>query len=86
MADLTPLNPSDTWVGSDGRPTFEFYNWMQLITDAVNALPPLTGTGSPETVVVSAPGRWYVDTAAAVGAGIYYKETGDGNTGWVLRS
>lgn len=63
-----------------------FHTWMASITEAVNNLQPLTGSGSPEGVQVASTGRWYVDTTAAVGSGVYFKESGDGNTGWVLRS
>lgn len=73
-------------ITEQGIATLELHNWIVSITDAVNNIPPLTGTGSPEGVVVGSVGRWYVDIAAAVGTGIYQKETGDGNTGWILRS
>lgn len=70
----------------DGVATLAFQTWMAAITDAVNGIPPLTGTGSPEGAVEASEGRWYVDTSAAAGQGIYYKESGDGDTGWVARS
>ena len=65
----------------DGAATQEMHNWMAIITDAVNDGPPLTGTGTPEAVVVASVGRWFVDTAAN---DVYFKETGDGDTGWIL--
>lgn len=86
MAEITPPNPSDSWITAIGRPEFQFYDWAQAITEAVNNLAPLTGIGTPEGSVVSGPGRWYVDTGAAAGSGVYFKETGVGDTGWVLRS
>jgi hypothetical protein len=73
-------------ITPDGRATEEFHTWMDQMTNAVNDIPPLTGTGTPEGSVVASVGRWYVDTSAAAGTGIYFKETGDGDTGWVLRS
>lgn len=66
--------------------TLEFQNWMAQVTDQLNATPPLTGTGTPEGNEIASVGRWYVDTSAAVDTGIYFKETGDGDTGWVKRS
>jgi|GEM_PF-2888572 len=66
--------------------TQEFHNWMAQITEAVNNTPPLTGSGTPEGNIIASVGRWYVDTSAAVGTGIYFKETGDGDTGWAQRS
>ena len=67
----------------NGIASVSFNIWMEQVTEAVK--PPLTGTGSPEGVIIATTGRWYVDTAA-VGTGIYLKESGEGNTGWVLRS
>lgn len=72
-------------ISSDGLATVEFLTWLDQITDAVSAIPPLTGSGSPEGVVTASVGRWYVDTDSA-GTGIYLKESGDGNTGWQARS
>ena len=57
-----------------------FFRWTQAITDAVNALTVLTGTGTPEGSEIASPGRLYVDTAAPQ---LYFKETGDGDTGWI---
>jgi hypothetical protein len=72
-------------IVSDGVPTLEFYTWIDQVTNAVNAVPPLTGTGTPESNVIASAGRWYVDTNASP-ADIYYKETGDGDTGWTITS
>lgn len=72
-------------VDSQGAPTIEFITWLDQVTIAVNNIPPLTGSGSPEGVEVASVGRWYVDTDTT-GTGIYLKEAGDGNTGWQLRS
>ena len=69
----------------NGVATEEFHIWMDAITDGVNNVPPLTGSGTPEASVVASVGRWYVDTVASP-ADIYFKKTGDGNTGWVITS
>lgn len=43
-----------------------------------------TGTGSPEGVVTAAVGAFYVQTDASTASdGVWYKQTGAGNTGWV---
>lgn len=75
---------SDPIVDESGVPTVQFYLWMEQVSASVK--PPLTGTGSPEGVIIGTTGKWYVDTAASAGTGIYFKETGEGNTGWALRS
>ena len=69
----------------NGAASQEFYNWMDDVTNAINNLPPLTGSGSPETAITASVGRWYVDVAGSPGV-IYYKQTGDGNTGWLISS
>lgn len=67
----------------DGFASVQFSTWMDQVTEAVK--PPLVGSGSPESVVIAAVGRWYVNTDSA-GTGIYLKNTGEGNTGWIARS
>lgn len=67
----------------DGFANIQFYTWMDQITEAVK--PPLVGSGSLEGVVIATVGRWYVDTDSS-GTGIYLKNTGEGDTGWVARS
>jgi hypothetical protein len=42
------------------------------------------GTGSPEGVVTSPPGRLYFQTDGASGSMLWIKESGTGNTGWAL--
>lgn len=86
MADpiLVPALGDELLDGNSAN--IQFYTWMEAITEAVNNTPPLSGSGSPEGVETASVGRWYVDTSAAAGTGIYYKETGDGDTGWVARS
>lgn len=77
--------PDITDILFDGEvASVQFHTWMTQVTEAL--LPPETGIGSPEGVVVSTTGRWYIDTNAPVGSGIYFKESGEGNTGWVSRS
>ena len=61
--------------------TVQFHAWMDSISEAVNNLQPLTGTASPEGSIIASPGRWFVDTSAA---DIYFKSSGDGDTGWLL--
>jgi hypothetical protein len=67
----------------DGFASVQFSAWMDQVTEAVK--PPLVGSGSPESVVIATIGRWYVDTDSA-GTGVYLKNTGEGNTGWIARS
>lgn len=62
-------------------PTNEMHQWMLQVTAAINTAPPMTGVGSPEGVIAAKAGRWYVDTDIAT---IWYKQSGDGEAGWLL--
>ena len=64
----------------------EFNTWMDIVSNNINELIPAFGTGSPEGVLTANVGKLYIDTGAAAGTGLYIKETGAGNTGWILRS
>jgi hypothetical protein len=72
-------------VTQNGEPTVEFLIWLDQVTTAANNIQPLVGSGSPEGAVVAPVGRWYVDTDS-LGTGIYLKESGEGDTGWLARS
>lgn len=76
-----------------GMVSERFKSFLQNVVTAINNnetaianTQPLIGTGTPEGTAIAEVGRWYVDTNATIGAGIYFKETGSGDTGWVLRS
>ena len=85
MAEIIQSPSTFQLVNRDGLASVEFLTWLDQVTTAVNNIPPLTGSGSPEGVVTASVGRWYVDTDSS-GTGIYLKEAGDGNTGWQARS
>lgn len=72
-------------ISRDEYPQDIFYAWIDLITKIVNQLQPTFGTGSPEGSVIGNVGQVYIDTTTP-GTGIYYKESGTGNTGWIARS
>ena len=84
MPDIIQSPAITDLISSNGFPTVQMQTWMNQITQAV--LPPQAGSGSPEGVLVSDAGRWYVDVNAPTGSGIYFKQFGAGNTGWVQRS
>jgi len=75
----------DPLVDKRGVATQEFYTLIDQIVNAINDSPPLIGSGTPEGSEAASIGRWYVDTLASP-ADIYYKEAGDGNTGWIITS
>lgn len=67
---------------------------LALPNDTINDLrskfysnpPSRSGTGSPEGVVAAPVGTTYNDTSSAVGASVWTKKSGTGNTGWVVTS
>lgn len=73
-------------ISTDGLPSQRFHEWIEEVARSIIDLQPIFGTGSPEAVEIANVGRFYIDTGAAVGTGIYVKESGTGDTGWILRS
>ena len=79
MADLVP--PSmEAVVDELGRPTAQFFQWLQLAT----ALDPIVGDGSPEGTVEARQKRFYWDETAGA---LYFKAQNsigaDRKLGWV---
>ncbi len=71
-------------VTSEGRTTLRGSEFLRELVRAVNLNTPLTGTGSPEGVLTAEPTQRYMDTTGASEAVLYIKQTGTGNTGWIL--
>lgn len=46
---------------------------------------PLSGTGSPESVVTAGIGTLYLRTDGGAGTTLYVKESGTGATGWIAK-
>lgn len=67
-----------------GAASLRFAEWMEAVTREVNLNTPIEGTGSPEGVIIASPRQRYMDTSGAAGNVLYIKQTGVGNTGWVL--
>lgn len=87
MRTVVNLNKTDSITKKDGMQHDRFAAWASLVTENINKLIPLSGTGSPEGVVVGFISQIYFDTDASAGTGLYHKEADDGlNTGWVARS
>lgn len=54
----------------------------QLICEAAETAGGLAGTGSPEGIQEASPGRTYVNVTDGA---LWVKQTGTGNTGWILK-
>lgn len=65
-------------------PTLRLSEFLDIMTRQVNQNTPASGSGSPEGVVTAEPFNLYVDTAGGAGTVLYVKQSGSGNTGWIL--
>ena len=71
-------------ANEDGTPSIRFAEWMEEITRTVNLNTPIQGAGSPEGVVTAKVSQRYMDVSGASEAVLYIKQTGSGDTGWIL--
>jgi hypothetical protein len=71
-------------LDDDNEMSQRFYSWTQAIT----SLQILTGSGSPETVIVATETTLYMNTAGTAGNILYIKKlsdiSGDRSRGWIL--
>ena len=74
------LPSQDDPIQESGLATDQMRGWMDSITDLVDFLEILEGSGTPEGSVTAARRKQYLDT---VGNILYIKTTQTGNTGWV---
>jgi len=72
------------WLDSEGKPTQRTAEYIEGMTKAVNLNTPIIGTGSPEGVVTASPTQRYMDDAGTAGNILYIKQSGTGDTGWIL--
>lgn len=74
----------DQLINKDGTPTLRLSLWLEETTRAININTPIQGTGSPEGIITAEVGQRYMDTNGVSEAVLYIKQTGAGNTGWML--
>lgn len=72
------------FIDGNALPTLRAAEFMEEMTRQVNQNTVLTGTGSPEAVITAEPTRLYMDIAGGIGTILYIKQSGAGNTGWIL--
>ena len=77
---VTPLPSNIEMVDNQGKQTIQGRQFLQLLSD--RSL--ISGEGSPEGIVEAAAPAIYIDEIGASGSILYVKQTGSGNTGWVL--
>ena len=71
-------------IDADGTLTLQSRSYFLALDDAINLSIVASGTGSPEGVLEALVTKQYMDTTGIAGAVTYIKQTGTGNTGWVL--
>lgn len=76
-APYQTLDVSQRLADEQGRSTPYLENFLYLREI-------LMGSGSPEGVVSATPTTLYMDTAGLSGSILYIKQSGTGNTGWIL--
>jgi hypothetical protein len=81
LVDIVLVPTIGDMLIEDNAANIQFHTWMESISEAVNNLPPLTGTGNPEGAIIASVRRWFVDTDSGA---VYFKKTGDGDTGWII--
>jgi hypothetical protein len=81
---IIALERFTTWLDEEGKPTQRTAQYIEDITRLINLNTPIVGTGSPEGVVTADPTQRYMDATGTTEAVIYIKQTGTGNTGWIL--
>jgi hypothetical protein len=59
-------------------------NTVTALSATVTQYAVKSGSGSPEGVLTAEPTVMYMDTAGGAGTILYIKQTGSGNTGWIL--
>lgn len=78
------ISPSRQLVDAAGVSTTRTQLWTEQVTD----LQMMSGSGSPEGVIVATEGRLYMNTAGTVGSILYVKRdadiSGDRSQGWIL--
>lgn len=82
MAINDKISPIPTEVLEEG---FKWRNWFFLLTEKVNSMKVLSGTGTPEGVVVAGIGTLYTRTDGGASTTLYVKESGTSSTGWIAK-
>ena len=81
---IIALDRFTSWLDNNGMPTERAAEWCEAITREVNLNTPIEGSGSPEGVIIANPRQRYMDTSGAAGSISYIKQSGTGDTGWIL--
>ena len=81
---IIALSRAEQILNSEGTLTLRAAVFFEDLTRVVNLNTPIQGTGSPEGVLTAEISQMYMDTAGASESVLYIKQSGSGNTGWLL--
>ena len=81
---ITSIERFSQILNEDGTLTVRAATFFEELTRETNLNTPIQGTGSPETVIDADIGQRYLDTAGLAENVLYIKQSGTGNTGWIL--
>ncbi len=73
-------------VKKDGRMTPQFHDFLVDLVAQVKASSVVLVSGTPEGATIAETGALASNVDAAPGTGLFAKESGAGDTGWVARS
>jgi len=86
---ITGSTPAASGIGiNDTNQVFDSFNVEDALYELYQLFATgffLTGTGSPEGIVIGAVGAIFVRTDGGAGQVFWVKESGSGNTGWVAK-
>ena len=86
-SSLIPSSSTTADLGTPITAAGSYWNNLYVNTIELEAGPTWTsGTGSPEGSVTASPGSLFARTDGGTGLTLYVKETGTGNTGWVVQA
>ena len=81
---ITAIERTTQIIDNNGLLTQRAAVFFEELTRVTNLNTPIQGTGSPEGVIEAEIGQRYMDTAGIASNVLYIKQSGSGNTGWIL--
>ncbi len=81
---LTDFERFENLADEGGKPTLRFSEFLRELVAQAKLSTIMTGSGSPEGVMIADITTLYMDTAGSAGSILYIKKTGTGATGWIL--
>jgi len=81
---IVPFERYSQFTDENGKLTLRAASFLEELATEINLNTPVQGSGSPEGVITAEIGQRYMDTAGTAGSVLYIKQSGSGDTGWIL--